>query len=196
METRILEIAERIKGLREMMEISPEEMAEAIGISNEDYQSCENGETDFNFTFLYKCADKFGIDIVELLTGENPHLSFYSIVRAGTGLDMKRRAGFKYEHMNYRFKNKIAETFLVTAPYIEQEQKEPIHLSTHEGQEFDYILSGQLKVQMEDHEEILNPGDAIYYDSGRGHGMIATGNEECRFLAIVMRRMDEEEGNK
>ena len=116
METRIIEIAERIRGLREMMEISPEEMAKAIGVSREEYLSHENGETDFNFTFLYKCADKFGVDIVELLTGENPHLSFYSIVRAGTGLDMKRRAGFKYEHMNFRFKNKIAETFLVTAP--------------------------------------------------------------------------------
>lgn len=196
METRIIEIAERIRGLREMMEISPEEMAKAIGVSREEYLSHENGETDFNFTFLYKCADKFGVDIVELLTGENPHLSFYSIVRAGTGLDMKRRAGFKYEHMNYRFKNKIAETFLVTAPYLEAEQEEPIHLSTHEGQEFDYIISGSLKVRMEDHEEILQAGDAIYYDSGRGHGMIATGGGECRFLAVVMRRMEEEESKE
>ena len=187
METRIVEIAERIKGLREMMDITPEEMAEAAGVELEEYLKHENGEQDFGFTFLYKCADKLDVDIVELLTGENPRLSFYSIVRKGEGLDIKRRAGFKYEHLNYRFKNKIAETFLVTAPYFEEEQDKPIHLSYHEGQEFDYILSGSLKVQMEGHTEVLNEGDAIYYDSGHGHGMIATGGKECKFLAIVMK---------
>lgn len=193
METRIKEIAERIKGLREIMELTPEEMAQAVGITPQEYLDHENATQDFNFTFLYKCADKFGVDIVELLTGENPHLSFYSIIRAGAGLDIKRREGFKYEHLAYRFKHKIAETFLVTAPYIEAEQNEPIHLSTHEGQEFDYILSGSLKTQMEDHVEILNAGDAIYYDSGRGHGMIATGGKECTFLAVVMRTQNEED---
>ena len=188
METRIVEIAERLKGLRTMMEITPEEMAQAIGIPVEEYLRHENGEVDFNFTFLYKCADRFHVDIVELLTGDIPRLSFYSIVRGGQGLDIKRRKGFKYEHLGYRFKNKIAEPFLVTAPYLEEEQEQPIYLSTHEGQEFDYVISGQLKVQMEDYVEYLGPGDAIYYDSGRGHGMIATGGQDCVFLAIVMRK--------
>ena len=58
METRIVEIAERIKGLREMMDITPEEMAEAAGVELEEYLKHENGEQDFGFTFLYKCADK------------------------------------------------------------------------------------------------------------------------------------------
>lgn len=188
METRIVEIAERIKGLREMMGISKEEMSKAVGISLEEYISYENAESDLTFTFLYKCADQFGVDITELLTGENPHLSFYSIVRSGKGLDMKRRKGFKYAHLSYRFKSKIAETFLVTAPYKEAEQNEPISLSKHDGQEFDYIISGSLKVQMENHIEILKAGDSIYYDSGRGHGMIATGGSDCKFLAIVMKK--------
>ena len=192
MEARVLEISERIRALREICEFTIEEMAKALDISVEEYQACEDGKKDFNFTFLYKCADKLDVDIVELLTGENPRLSFYSIVRKGEGLDIKRRAGFKYEHLNYRFKNKIAETFLVTAPYFEEEQDQPIPLSTHSGQEFDFIISGQLKTRMEDHVEILKPGDAIYYDSGRGHGMIAAGGEPCTFLAIVMRRVEEE----
>ncbi|HIS68091.1 MAG TPA: helix-turn-helix transcriptional regulator [Candidatus Gallacutalibacter stercoravium] len=193
METRIMEIAERIRALREIMDFSVEEMAQALHVTQEEYLAHENGEQDFNFTFLYNCADKFGVDIVELLTGENPRLSFYSVMRAGEGLDIKRRKGFKYEHLNYRFKDKIAETFLVTAPYLESEQNAPIHLSTHEGQEFDYILSGSLKARMEDHIEVLNAGDAIYYDSSRGHGMIATGGQECVFLAVVMRAQEEGE---
>lgn len=78
METRVTEIAERIKGLREMMDLTPAEVAQAVGVTEEEYLDCENAKTDFNFTFLYKCADTFGVDIIELLTGENPHLSFYS----------------------------------------------------------------------------------------------------------------------
>lgn len=193
METRVMEIAERIRGLREMMDMTVEEVAEAVGITPDEYMECESGKHDFNFTFLYKCADKFGVDIVELLTGENPHLSFYSIVRKGDGLDIKRREGFKYEHLGYRFKSKTAEPFLVTAPYIASEQDGPIELSTHEGQEFDYILKGSMKAQMENHVEILHEGDAMYYNSGRGHGMIATGGEECVFLAIVIKKPEQEE---
>lgn len=186
METRIIETAERIQALREMLEISQQEMAEAAGVSIDEYKEYEAGKRDFSFTFLYNCADKLGVDIIELLTGENPRLSHYSIIRKGNGLDIKRRAGFKYEHLGYRFRKKLAEPFLVTAPYLAAEQDEPIHLSKHEGQEFDYVISGSLKVAMEDHIEILNEGDSIYYDSSRGHGMVATGGKECTFIAITI----------
>ena len=192
METRIKEIAERIKGLRDIMGYSVEEMAKATNLSPEEYVSLEGGEQDFTFTFLYACAKKFGVDMVELLTGENPLLSFYSIVRKNEGLDLKRREGFRYQHVGYKFKDKLAEPFVVTAPFRENEQDQPIHLSQHAGQEFDFILKGQLKVQLENHTEILREGDAIYYDSGRGHGMIATGGEACEFLAIIMKPEEEE----
>lgn len=187
METRIAEVAQRIKGLRKMLEISKKEMAAFVGLDVEQYIKYENAMEDLNFTFLYKCAEKLGVDIIDLLMGENPHLLFYSIVRKEKGLDMKRREGFKYEHLAYKFKNKLAETFLVTAPYIKDEQDKPISLSFHKGQEFDYIISGSLKVQLENHTEILNPGDSIYYDSGRGHGMLAVGGKDCKFIAVVIK---------
>ena len=193
MEARVVEIAERIRALREICEFTMEEMAEALDVSPEEYRMCEEGKKDFNFTFLYKCADKFGVDIVELLTGEDPHLSFYCIVRKDEGLDMRRRKGFTYKHLGYRLKHKLAEPFLVTAPYIPEEQEAPIALSTHAGQEFDYILSGKLKVQMEAHAEVLKAGDAIFYDSGRGPGMIATGGAPCQFLALVIKDQEEAE---
>ena len=46
---------------------------------------------------------------------------------------------------------------------------------------------------MEDHIEILHEGDAIYYDSGHGHGMIATGGKECVFLAVVLKKDDNQD---
>ena len=187
MENQVIQIAERIRGLRMIMEISIEEMAQATDVSVEQYQKCEEGKDDFSFTFLYKCAEKFGVDIAELITGEMPKLSFYTIVRSGKGLPIERREGFKYQHLGYLLKNRSAEPFLVKAPYKEEEQNAPIHLSTHEGHEFDYIVKGSLKVQLENHTEMLRAGDSVYYDSGHPHGMIAVDGEPCEFLAIVMK---------
>lgn len=190
MEIIITEIAQRIRDLREIMGYSVEEMAQAVDCTPEEYIAAENGEVDFSFTFIYKCAEKFDVDMIELLIGDNPRLSFYSIVRKGEGLPMKRRTGFNYSHLGYRFKDKYCEPFLVTAPYSEEDQDKPITLSTHEGQEFDYIISGSLKVAFEDHVEILNAGDAVLYNSAHGHGMIATGGEDCVFLAIILKKTE------
>lgn len=187
MEPNIAEVAERIKAMREMCDISVEEMAGIVGKTPEEYVQYESGNLDFSFTFLHKCAEKFGIDIVELLTGENPHLSGCTLVRKGKGLPIKRRIGFEYEHLAFNFKDKLAETFLVTAPYIEEDQNSPIRVSTHEGQEFDYILEGTLKFSHNGHVMDLGPGDSVYYDSGKPHGMYATSREGCRFIAVVMK---------
>lgn len=191
METRLAEIAQRIRTLREILEFSVEEMAEKTGVSVEEYCQAETGESDFSFTFLYECAKVFGVDLMEIVTGEKPRLSFYSVVRKGSGMPIKRRKGFGYQHLAYLFKDKVAEPFLVTAPFLEEEQEQPIHLSRHAGQEFDFVIKGSLKCAMEDHTEILHEGDAIYYDSGKGHGMVATGGEECVFLAVVLKGDDD-----
>lgn len=186
-EPNIQEVASRIQALREDCGFSIETMAEATGRSPEEYLAQESGNEDLSFTFLYKCAKKLGVDVIELLTGESPHLRGYSVVRDGRGLSIKRRAGFEYLHKAPHLQNKLAEPFVVTAPYLEEEQNKPIHLSYHAGMELDYIISGHMRFAYEDHEEELNPGDVVMYDSGRGHGMIATGGEPCVFLAIVMK---------
>ncbi len=187
METKIKEIAERIRGLREILELTQEEMALKTDVALEEYQSFERGDLDFGFTFLYECAKVFGVDIVELLTGEKPKLSFYTVVRGGQGLPMKRRKGFTYQHLAYRMMDKLAEPFVVTAPYDAAEQNQPIHLSHHKGQEFDYVLKGSLKIQLDNHVEVLSEGDSVFYDSGHNHGMIATGGSDCTFLAFVIK---------
>lgn len=191
MDNHLLEIAERIRGLREILDISTEEMARICGISEDEYIAYESGTRDFTFTFLYLCANRFNVDMMELLTGDQPRLSGYCLTRAGQGLRIQRRAGFEYENMAALFRERIAEPFIVTAPYRESEQDKPISLSSHDDQEFDMILEGQLKFVYDGHVEILNPGDTVYYDSNRGHGMIAVGGKPCRFLAMVIRRNNE-----
>ena len=191
MEPNLKEVAGRIQALREDLDITMQEMAEATGRSVAEYAAQESGEQDLSFTFLYKCAERLGVDVIELLTGETPHLKGYCLTRAGEGLSIKRRAGFEYLHKAPHFKNKSCEPFWVTAPYLEEEQDKPIHLSKHTGQEFDYVLTGKMRFAYEDHIEELEPGDSILYDSGRGHGMIAIGGQPCTFLAIVMKLEDE-----
>jgi quercetin dioxygenase-like cupin family protein len=187
METKLTEIAERIRALREICGFSAEEMAAATNLSTEQYAELESGTKDFSFTFLYLCAEKFGVDMVELLTGENPHLTGYTVVRSGKGLPIKRREGFEYNHLAAHFRTKFAEPFLVKAPYFEAAQSQPIATSVHEGQEFDYVISGTMKFAHDGHFEILNAGDSVYYDSGTPHGMIAVGGGDCLFLAVVIK---------
>lgn len=185
---KIADIAERIATMRDLCGFTTEEMAEATDVSVEEYEEFETGTKDFGFTFLYKCADKFGVDMVEIITGENPHLTEFTIVHDGKGLPIKRRSGFEYYHLASFFKGKISEPFLVKAPYRQEEQDAPIHTTVHEGQEFDYVVSGSLKFHHDGHEENLIAGDSVYYDSGKPHGMIATSKDGCTFLAIVMKK--------
>ena len=179
MENQVAQIAERIKGMRLIMELTIEEMARITDTTVEEYTAAENGQSDFSFTFLYKCAKTFGIDLAELLTGEAPHLS------------LERRQGFKYQHLASFFKDKAAEPFFVTAKYDPAQDSNSIELSTHEGEEFDYILKGTLIFRYEDHIEVLHEGDAVYYNSGRGHGMIAADSADCDFLAIILEKKED-----
>ena len=188
MEPIVSEVAERIKALREMCDISVEEMAEVVGKTPEEYKVYETGEMDFSFTFLYKIAERCGVDMVELLTGGKPHLGECTFVKNGRGLPMKRRLGFEYQHLGYTMKDRLSETFVVIAPYIEGDNDENVHLSQHEGNEFDYVLEGTMRFVHAGHYYDLEPGDSVYYNSGMPHGMYATSKNGCRFIASVMKR--------
>jgi len=192
MENHIAQVAQRVRGLRLILDIPAGEMARAAGVSPEEYLSCEEGKRDFSFTFLFKCAQRFGVDIAELVTGETPRLKSYTVVRCGGGMPIERRQGFSYRHLAYLLRGRMAEPFLVTAKYSQAEQAAPILLNTHAGQEFDYVLMGRLKFQIDGHTELLNPGDSVYYNASAGHGMIAADGADCQFLAVVIPEKQED----
>ncbi|MCH5324783.1 MAG: cupin domain-containing protein [Eubacterium sp.] len=186
MDYNIKDVSGRLKSTREYLDITVEEMSKKTNVSIEEYISLENGEKDFSLSFLNEAAEALGVELIELLTGVTPKLNTYSVVRKDHGLPIERRERFAYQHLAYLFKKKEIEPLLVTAPYDEEEQSKPIHLSAHDGQEMDFILSGKLKFQIGDHIEILNEGDCVYYDSKNPHGMIAIGGQECKFLAVLI----------
>ena len=140
LKNQLCEVAQRIRTLREIMGISPEEMAQKTGVTTENYLKYESGEMDFSFTFIYKCANNLNVDPTDLIKGESPTLSNYTLTRSGEGLPITRRAGFKYYNMAPLFKQKTAEPFMVEMPFNASDVDSPIKLSTHEGQEFDVVI--------------------------------------------------------
>ncbi|MBO5822415.1 MAG: AMP-binding protein, partial [Lentisphaeria bacterium] len=166
------------------MEISTATMAQVTGVSEAEYIAHENGEVDSHISFLYDCAKKFGVDLSAIVRGESAKLSSYALTRAGSGVSIERSHEFVYQQLAADFKKRLTEPLLVKAkPEI---PGQPIPLSVHPGQEFDYILRGKLKVQMEGKCEILSEGDSIYFDSNQPHGLVAYECDECEFLAIVI----------
>ncbi len=186
LDLKLQEMAQRIRDLREIVGLTPEDMARLTDVSLEEYLRCEAGESDLNFAFIYRCAQAFGVDVTDIIEGSSPRLSNYTLTRAGEGQHIEHAHGMTYYNMAARFKKRVAEPLYVVAEYSDEAQLRPIECTTHEGQEFDIVVSGQLKVQVGEHIEILNPGDTIYYNSTASHGMIATGGQDCVFYAIVL----------
>ncbi len=185
--SKIRQIPERIRDLREILDITPEQMAVETGLSVEQYLACEAGEVDLSISFIHKCALRFGVDVSDIIEGKSPNLRTLSVVRAGNGTRVDRRSEFDYTNLAPLFRDKIAEPFLVRAAYSEEEQNRPIKLSTHAGQEIDIVVRGELKLVVGGITEILRPGDTALYNSSEPHGMIATGGEDCEFYAIVVK---------
>jgi transcriptional regulator with XRE-family HTH domain len=183
MNDQIKLIAERLKGYREIASISAESLAREMGIPVSLYLEYESGTTDIPVGFLLKVAQKFDIELTVLLSGDNPKLRMYSIVRKGKGIMVDRRKQYKYENLAYNFIDKKAEPFIVT---IEPSSDSDIEYNSHPGQEFEFMLEGSMRVFIEGHEIVLNEGDSIYFDSGYRHAMRALNNQTARFIAIVL----------
>ena len=59
------------------------------------------------------------------------------------------------------------------------------HITTHEGEEFIYVLGGVLEIEYGKDTLVLQPGDSIYYDSVVPHQVRCAGSESARILAVV-----------
>ena len=183
---KLKEVAKRIREMREICDITETDMAKKTEVSLEDYKAYENGELDFPFTFIHKCSLAFGIGITDLLEGQSAHLSSYTVTRKGQGQETAKEDGIEIQNLAPLFRKKIAEPYWVRYEYSEELQNKPIHLTKHSGQEFDFVMSGRLKVQIGENVEYLSEGDSIYYNSSTPHGMIAVDGRDCLFVAVVL----------
>ncbi len=183
---RIYEIATRIRELREISGMSPAQLAEATDVTPEEYLDYESGAIDLPFTFIHKCALTFDVEIIDLLEGKSAYLKTYTVTRSGGGQITAKEPGILIKNMAPLLRDKIAEPYWVHYAYDPALQDKPIHTTTHDGQEFDLVLQGRLKVRIGEHTEVLNEGDSIYYNSSTPHGMIAIDGQDCVFCAVIL----------
>ena len=189
----LMEIAERIREMREIVGYTEAEMAEKTEVSVEQYRSYEQGTVDFPFTFMHKCALAFGVELTDLLEGQSAKLSSYTVTRRGMGPVTASEDGITIQNMAAMFRQKLATPYWVTYQYSKELQSQPIHTTTHAGQEFDLVVKGTLRVRVGEHEEVLHEGDSIFYKSSTPHGMIAVDGQDCVFLAMIMASSEKEQ---
>lgn len=184
MTEKIKQIGQRMRDLREISGLSVEVMAQQFKVSPALYKKYEAGDADIPVSFLCEVAQKFNVELTALLTGGDPHLHSYCLVRKERGLSTKRRKEYKYQDLAFNFAHKKAETFLVSVD--PKPLKSVNHYYSHPGQEFNFVISGSLKVLLDDHELTLNEGDSLFFDSGIKHAMKAEGKKPAKFLAVIL----------
>ena len=183
MEEQIKQIADRLRGMREVLEISPDAAAATCAISKEQYLNFESGEVDIPVSILHRMSQKYNFDLTSLLTGEEPHMHSYTLTRKDKGIGVDRRKDYKYQALAGNFQNRKADPFLVA---VDPKENASVGFNSHPGQEFNYMIEGKLKFFIGSKEMILEPGDSIYFDSGLPHGMLALENKPAKFLAIIL----------
>ena len=128
------EIAERLRGLRDSLDISSDEMAEKTGIDKELYAAYETGNADIPMNYLCKVAQTYGIDTAVLISGDETHAQSYFVLK-GSWYICRAKQSLQIQRSCRRFKNAKTTPFLVTV----EPNNNPIHLNTHEGQEFNMV---------------------------------------------------------
>ena len=182
MNEQIKQIAERLRGLRDALELSENEMAAVCGISPEEYAAYESGNKDIPVSLLHCISHKYGVELTSLLFGEDPHMRSYYLTRKGQGMAMERTKAYKYQSLAAGFKNRKADPFIVSV----EPNDNPVHQNAHSGQEFNMVLEGRLMLNMNGKELILEEGDSIYFDSNLPHGMKALDGKTVKFLAVII----------
>lgn len=184
MNDQIREIAQRLRGLRDALDMSSAEMAEACRIPEAEYLGYESGNEDISVSSLLSIAKHCDMELTELLFGETPNMTSYFLTRAGSGTAMERSKAYKYQSLAAGFAHRMADPFIVTVE--PKPEGTPMHLNTHEGQEFNYVLEGSLLLSIGGKELILNEGDSIYFNSEKEHGMKALNETSVKFLAVII----------
>lgn len=184
MNDQIKQIAARLRGLRDVLELTEQEVADSCHMSLDEYRAMESGAQDISVSALQMIARRYDITLDVLMFGEEPKMSSYFLTRAGKGVSVERSKAYKYEALASGFRDRKIDPFIVTVE--PKNEDEPMHLNSHSGQEISYVLEGRLLVNLGGKEIILNPGDSLYFDSLQPHAMKALDGKPVRFLAAIM----------
>lgn len=183
-------IGEKIKNIRESQQLTVEEVAERTGLNREQIQRIENN-TDFpSLAPLIKIARVLGVRLGTFLDDQTelgPVISRKKIADDASGINFSNNAMQNRKHMSYQSlsqdkSGRHMEPFLID---IESSEGADFITSTHEGEEFIYVLHGIIEINYGKKTYILEEGDSIYYDSIVAHHVHAANGGKARILGVI-----------
>jgi len=186
-EAREIPVGEKIKSLREQKGLSLKDVADQTGFSTALISQMENHLISPSLGTLIKLAKALEIKVGNFF-GET-HEEPFAIVRKDERKTVSRFAskegvkyGYGYQSLGFEKKNRHMEPFIVT---LEPATIKTSKTSTHEGEEFIYVLEGEMEVIFGDHRDTLYPGDSIYYDSTIPHRVQCHQEKVTTILAVL-----------
>ncbi|WP_181489409.1 XRE family transcriptional regulator [Methanococcus maripaludis] len=179
----------KIKQMREGQNMSIEELAKASNSSLKLIESLENGDLIPSLTPLFKIARALGVRLGTFLDDapqNGPVLtksgSSDSIVRFSGKLDGTKDSKLDFYALAAEKQDRHMEPFLIDVYPIESNEYK---LSSHEGEEFIYVMDGEIEVMYGQEKYMLKKGDSIYYDSIVPHDLHAFGKDVAKILAVI-----------
>ena len=185
-EDLVVNVGERVKRAREKRGLGLLDISRRTGIDVTLLSEIEEGQSAPPLGTIIKLAKALEMKMGYFISGDE--LRPFTIVRRGdrkvvSRYDSKRdkHYGYGYESLAPYKNDRHMEPFLVTLqPAITEGER-----STHDGQEFIFVLTGSMEVRLGDEIHVLEPGDAIYYDSTVPHLVKCHGQETTRILAVL-----------
>ena len=186
-EEKYLQIGEKVKRFREDNSLSLKDMAERTGLSAAVLSQIENHLISPPLGTLIRLTRALNLRPGHFFD-QHPDRPF-TIVRRDERRPVSRFAskrgiqyGYAYESLGHDMKDRHMEPFLVTLEPATLASPKP---ASHDGEEFLFVLEGEMKVTLGDHSDVLQPGDAIYYDSNIPHLVQCKGEEKALILAVI-----------
>lgn len=178
----IQQVASRLRGLRDALELTTAQVAEQCGIDTATYEQYESGNSDIPISFVQHLADQFGVQVPEILFGSSPKMQSYYVTRAGKGSRVERTRTYSYESLAEGFAGRIMHPFMVTIDPNNNAKTKP---NTHAGQEFNLVIEGRMEFYVGHRAIVLNEGDSIIFNARLPHHMKALDGKQVKFLAII-----------
>jgi len=181
-----LSVGARIKAVRETKALSLKDIAQRTGFQESTIAQIETGEILPPLGDMVKLARALEMKMGYLLVqGESKP---YTVVHKKNrktisryGSQKTQRYGYTYETLAPEKKDRNMEPFLVTLEPTSQDEPP----STHDGEEFIFVLEGEVEVILGEKREVLSPEDSIYYDSTMAHRVRALGDRSARIVAVL-----------
>lgn len=180
-------IGEHIQALRKAGSNTLQELSEKSGISEDTLSKIESGKYTPPLGNIISLAKALGLSVGEVLGDESKFP--FCIVRSQKGEAVSRfnsetggSCGYSYTSLGHQKKNRQMEPFLVT---LTPQKDTDVLSNEHIGEEIIYVLDGEVEVRLQDHSDILKPGDSIYYDSNLPHSITCHGDDPATILAVI-----------